>query len=100
MFYNSLVWGQRKLGRKWKLTLVLAGPPSQAYVKIHACYPPDVLLTMDKSNERLFKEVFSFVAIGVRFKNDSVLFYIIEFCGNESTNGGKEDFEVILIVIW
>ena len=55
---------------------------------------------MDKSNERLFKEVFPFVAIGVRFKNDSVLFYIIEFCGNESTNGGKEDFEVILIVIW
>ena len=48
---------------------------------------------MDKSNERLFKEVFSFVAIGVGFKNVSVLFYIIEFCGNESTNGSKEDFE-------
>ena len=44
--------------------------------------------------------MFSFVAIGVRFRNDSVLFYIIEFCGNGSTNGGKEDFEVILIVIW
>ena len=44
--------------------------------------------------------MFSFVAIGVRFKNDSVLFYIIEFCGNESTNGSKEDFEFILIVLW
>ena len=44
--------------------------------------------------------MFSFVAIGVRFKNDSLLFYIIEFCGNESINGSKEDFEFILIVLW
>lgn len=62
-------------------------------MKIPAYHPPDVLLTMDKSNERLFKEVFSFVDIGVGFKNVSVLFYIIEFCGNESTNDSKEDFE-------
>jgi len=85
MFYIVWFLGQRTVSREWKLTLVLAGPLSQFIsVKIPALYhPPDVLLTMrDKSNERLFKEVFSFVAIGVGFKNDSVLFYIVEFCGN------------------
>ena len=70
-------------------------------MKIPALYhPPDVLLTMDKSNERLFKEVFSFVAIGVRSKMIQSFFYIIEFCGDESTNGSNEDFEFISIVVW
>ena len=71
-------------------------------MKIPAYHPPDVLLTMEQSNKKTLqrKEMFSFVAIGVRFKNDSVLFYIMEFCGNEGINGSREDFEFILILAW
>lgn len=71
-------------------------------MKIPTLYhPPDVLLTMrDKSNERLEKKCPLLLPLVCVSKMIQSFFYIIEFCGNESTNGSKEDFEFILIVVW
>lgn len=76
MFYIVWFWGQTKLSRKWKLTLLLAGPLSQVYIRENTRFISSsrCITHYGQIKWKTFQRSVLFCCHWCAFKNDSVLF--------------------------